>query len=101
MELKVITQLPVISTDGICCVQLMNAVSTLDRDAVNHMHQQLMKLRSCKGHKECNPETGESYHLLDESHEKMFPHNTLISLIGGKERSLLYDYRYGLSFIHF
>ncbi|KAA0707699.1 Extracellular sulfatase [Triplophysa tibetana] len=49
--------------------QLMNAVSTLDRDAVNHMHQQLMKLRSCKGHKECNPETG------------------------GKERSLLYDYR--------
>uniref|UniRef100_A0A673HPK4 Extracellular sulfatase Sulf-2-like n=1 Tax=Sinocyclocheilus rhinocerous TaxID=307959 RepID=A0A673HPK4_9TELE len=37
--------------------QLINAVSTLDRDAVNHMHQQLMKLRSCKGHKECNQET--------------------------------------------
>uniref|UniRef100_A0A8C2DL28 Sulfatase 2a n=1 Tax=Cyprinus carpio TaxID=7962 RepID=A0A8C2DL28_CYPCA len=32
--------------------QLINAVSTVDRDVVNHMHQQLMKLRSCKGHKE-------------------------------------------------
>ncbi|KTF81214.1 hypothetical protein cypCar_00003029, partial [Cyprinus carpio] len=49
--------------------QLINAVSMLDRDAVNHMHQQLMKLRSCKGHKECNQETG------------------------GKERNSLYDYR--------
>uniref|UniRef100_A0A673HNZ4 Extracellular sulfatase Sulf-2-like n=1 Tax=Sinocyclocheilus rhinocerous TaxID=307959 RepID=A0A673HNZ4_9TELE len=49
--------------------QLINAVSTLDRDAVNHMHQQLMKLRSCKGHKECNQETG------------------------GKEKTSLYDYR--------
>uniref|UniRef100_A0A9J7Z2H5 Sulfatase 2a n=1 Tax=Cyprinus carpio carpio TaxID=630221 RepID=A0A9J7Z2H5_CYPCA len=42
--------------------QLINAVSMLDRDAVNHMHQQLMKLRSCKGHKECNQETGEPLH---------------------------------------
>uniref|UniRef100_A0A8C2DCY5 Sulfatase 2a n=1 Tax=Cyprinus carpio TaxID=7962 RepID=A0A8C2DCY5_CYPCA len=39
--------------------QLINAVSTVDRDVVNHMHQQLMKLRSCKGHKECSQETGE------------------------------------------
>lgn len=70
----------VISTDGICCVQLMNAVSTLDRDAVNHMHQQLMKLRSCKGHKECSPETGESCRLLDESREKaVFLHNNPIT----------------------
>uniref|UniRef100_A0A673HP33 Extracellular sulfatase Sulf-2-like n=1 Tax=Sinocyclocheilus rhinocerous TaxID=307959 RepID=A0A673HP33_9TELE len=45
--------------------QLINAVSTLDRDAVNHMHQQLMKLRSCKGHKECNQETGESCHVMN------------------------------------
>uniref|UniRef100_A0A8C2DEK5 Sulfatase 2a n=1 Tax=Cyprinus carpio TaxID=7962 RepID=A0A8C2DEK5_CYPCA len=51
--------------------QLINAVSTVDRDVVNHMHQQLMKLRSCKGHKECSQETG------------------------GKERNSLYDYRYG------
>uniref|UniRef100_A0A674MHV8 Sulfatase 2a n=1 Tax=Takifugu rubripes TaxID=31033 RepID=A0A674MHV8_TAKRU len=39
--------------------QLINAVSTLDRNALNAMHQQLMDLRGCKGHKQCTPEKGE------------------------------------------
>ncbi|TNM88419.1 hypothetical protein fugu_004673 [Takifugu bimaculatus] len=38
--------------------QLINAVSTLDRNALNAMHQQLMDLRGCKGHKQCTPEKG-------------------------------------------
>ncbi|KAK2821410.1 hypothetical protein Q7C36_020753 [Tachysurus vachellii] len=38
--------------------QLINSVSTLDHGSLNHMRLQLMKLHSCKGQKECNPERG-------------------------------------------
>ncbi|XP_041944587.1 extracellular sulfatase Sulf-2a isoform X1 [Alosa sapidissima] len=38
--------------------QLINAVSMLDRQALNQMHLQLAKLRGCRGHKQCNQETG-------------------------------------------
>ncbi|XP_055788452.1 extracellular sulfatase Sulf-2-like isoform X3 [Salvelinus fontinalis] len=54
--------------------QLMNAVNTLDRTVLNQLHVQLMELRSCKGHKQCNPRTRN----LE---------------LGGKERSSFDEYR--------
>lgn len=49
-------------------LQLINAVSTLDRNALNAMHQQLMDLRGCKGHKQCNLEKGERRtNVIDDS----------------------------------
>ncbi|XP_036959277.1 extracellular sulfatase Sulf-2-like isoform X5 [Acanthopagrus latus] len=55
--------------------QLINAVSSLDRTVLNQLHVQLMELRGCRGHKQCNPRT----RSLDQA--------------GGRAHSSFDDYR--------
>ncbi|KAF3696368.1 Extracellular sulfatase Sulf-2 [Channa argus] len=56
-------------------ILLINAVSSLDRVVLNQLHVQLMELRGCKGHKQCNPRTRS------------------VELAGGREHGSFDDYR--------
>uniref|UniRef100_A0A673A149 Sulfatase 2 n=1 Tax=Sphaeramia orbicularis TaxID=375764 RepID=A0A673A149_9TELE len=62
--------------------QLMNAVSSLDRTVLNQLHVQLMELRGCRGHKQCNPRTRS------------------VELPGGRDHVSFDDYRYRHTFTH-
>uniref|UniRef100_A0A3B5ARV4 Extracellular sulfatase Sulf-2-like n=1 Tax=Stegastes partitus TaxID=144197 RepID=A0A3B5ARV4_9TELE len=57
--------------------QLINAVSSLDRTVLNQLHVQLMELRGCRGHKQCNPRT-----------------RSVVSPAGGRAHGSFDDYRY-------
>uniref|UniRef100_A0A665U3S9 Extracellular sulfatase Sulf-2-like n=1 Tax=Echeneis naucrates TaxID=173247 RepID=A0A665U3S9_ECHNA len=48
--------------------QLINAVSSLDRTVLNQLHVQLMELRGCRGHKQCNPRTRSSANFNTHRH---------------------------------
>ena len=88
-------------------VQLINAVSTLDRQALNHMHLQLSKLRGCRGHKQCNQETGNLWpspvyiHTHHTQYTYIHTHHTHTCLAAESSQTHIPLRSHSVPYIHF
>lgn len=89
-------KLPSLSLSPHFCFQLINAVSSLDRTVLNQLHVQLMELRGCKGHKQCNPRTRSVEPGKTNTHT---PWTNVIHIAAAKQHSFYYSGTLSLFFL--